>query len=69
MPIYRRNTTSTTQNLLTSDGLLVSALVNGAPGTLLMRPAADTTTGTVKVELQIQVNGLWYSAGYGSHNA
>lgn len=67
MPLFR--TSSQPQNLLTSDGLLVQGFLDGTPRAMLVRPVVDTASvpGDVLVSIEVQVDGKWYSVGFGGH--
>lgn len=70
MPLYRPMTSAPYQNLLTSDGLFVTGLLNGQASNLLIRPTADTSVipGEVVVGVDIFVPGFgWKSTGFAGH--
>lgn len=70
MPLTRPSTGAPYQNLLTSDGLYVTGLLNGVAINLLVRPTADTLSvpGEATVGLEVFVPGFgWRSTGFAGH--
>lgn len=69
--IFDVNPEAPAENLLTSDGLLVSGKLNGQDMNHLIRANVDTTSepGFILVTLEVKVNNQWLSTGTGRHNA